>query len=149
MQLVHIDRIKKAKKQEFTDESDILASPGVEPEILIPDEAGIEVEGSDDIEKEVVTHSRFGRAHKKPVWMNDYVCSIFREKRAMPQTKTTPRKREVEKAICPLCKDDVRGQNWKEHLLKCADSRHTCDHCDKSFKKAEYLKQHVKRKHRS
>ena len=149
VQLVHIDRIKKAKKQKFTDESDILASPGVEPEILIPDEAGIEVEGSDDIEKEVVTHSRFGRAHKKPVWMNDYVCSIFREKRAMPQTKTTPRKREVEKAICPLCKDDVRGQNWKEHLLKCADSRHMCDHCDKSFKKAEYLKQHVKRKHGS
>ena len=67
----------------------------------------------------------------------------------MPQTKTTPRKREVEKAICPLCKDDVRGQNWKEHLLKCADSRHMCDHCDKSFKKAEYLKQHVKRKHGS
>ena len=65
----------------------------------------------------------------------------------MPQTKTTPRKREVEKTICPLCKDDVRGQNWKEHLLKCADSRHTCDHCDTSFKKAEYLKQHVKRKH--
>ena len=149
MQLVHIDRIKKAKKQEFTDESDVLASPGVEPEILIPDEAGIGVECSDDTEKEVMTHSRFCRAHKKPVWMNDYVSSIFREKRAMPQTKTTPRKREIEKAICPLCKDDVRGQNWKEHLLKCADSRHTCDHCGKSFKKAEYLKQHVKRKHRS
>ena len=97
MQLVHIDRIKKAKKQELTDESDILASPGVKPEILIPDEAGIEVEGGDDIEKKVVTHSRFGRAHKKPVWMNDYVCSIFREERAMPQIKTTPRKREVEK----------------------------------------------------
>ena len=67
----------------------------------------------------------------------------------MPQTKTTPTKMEVEKAICPLCKEDVRRQNWKEHLLKCADSRHTCDHCDKSFKKAEYLKQHVKRKHGS
>ena len=97
VQLVHIDRIKKAKKQEFTDESDILASPGVEPEILIPDEAGIGVECSDDTEKEVMTHSRFGRAHKKPLWMNDYVSSIFREKRAMPQTKTTPRKREKEK----------------------------------------------------
>ena len=63
LQLVHIDRIKKAKKQEFTDESDILASPGVEPEILTPDKAGIGVECSDDTEKEVMTHSRFCREH--------------------------------------------------------------------------------------
>ena len=97
VQLVYINTwlIKKAQKQEFTYESDILASPGIEPKDLIPDEAGIEVLYSEDIEKD----SRFGRTHKKPVCMNGYVSSNFREKQAMPQTKTTPGKREVEKAI--------------------------------------------------
>lgn len=65
----------------------------------------------------------------------------------MPKTKTTPCKHPVDSIICPVCKEDIRGQNFNSHIVKCADSRHKCQCCAKTFKKAEYLKQHMKRKH--
>ena len=160
-QIVHVDRLKRSKYQRLTgeaeseqmssqsvDQTEREVSPSViEEEEEVVEEAEEEEEEEDIMQNGPVSYSRFGRQRRRPVWLNDYVSCLFSNKTNMPPTKTTPRKHPVDSIICPVCRDDIRGQNFNSHIVKCAESRHKCQTCAKTFKKAEYLKQHMKRKH--
>ncbi|XP_061169022.1 uncharacterized protein LOC133178302 [Saccostrea echinata] len=63
----------------------------------------------------------------------------------MVNTKVTSRK---SKEICPVCFTEVDGKDaWTNHVLKCASSMLVCEKCHVSFKKKEYLVEHMKLKH--
>ena len=145
-QIIHVDRIRKAVKQPpFTDESDASGMPFVQEEIsLSPVEMPENTEEEID-DHEALTRSRFGRERRRPLWLDDYISSLFS---TMPPLKTTPRKRHEKGCICPICKTAVGVyQNFQEHVLRCYEQRQKCTSCGATFKKAEYLKQHIKRKH--
>ncbi|XP_053384950.1 DNA-binding protein Ikaros-like [Mercenaria mercenaria] len=62
----------------------------------------------------------------------------------MAKTKKTKRL----PVICPLCNDMVTtNEDYNHHLLMCAGKRFRCETCGVSFKKIQYLKQHIRRKH--
>ena len=160
--IIHADRLKKAKGQRLIHEADYEQFP--EDQLVEQTETDENAQSIDSQENEgsvaadetdqPVSYSRFGRQRKKPVWFHDYVCSIFsrsmsdQKKRKGPNIKITPRK-TVQSTICPVCKDDIKGQNFRQHIVDCADSRLKCQECPKTFKKKEYLKSHMKRKHQS
>ncbi|XP_045196333.1 uncharacterized protein LOC123551453 [Mercenaria mercenaria] len=62
----------------------------------------------------------------------------------MAKTKVTKRLL----IICPLCNDTVTAnENYNHHMLRCAGKRFRCETCGVSFKKEQYLRQHIRRTH--
>jgi transposase InsO family protein len=115
-QIIHVNRMRKAKSQSLMEEEDS-CSLSFNDDISISDsQADIE---TNDVTEEVVTN-RYGREIRKPKFLHDYVCSIFR----MAKTKKTERKQVVKDNQSALCRV-----------------------CGKIFKKSAYMKQHLKRIH--
>ena len=144
-QVIHIDRIKRAKTQLLSYETDQL--PDIERTTdhdLHVDPSLPEGEEASSVNEE--PYNRYGRQRRKPIWLQDYVSSLFRN---MPQTKVTPRKREVSvTTICPVCKLNLKpDEDFGEHVKSCMSSAHVCSQCGTIFKKASYLRQHERRAH--
>lgn len=147
-QVIHCDRMRKAKNQALTNEiyfdsiDDIndTNKPDRENEDITLENT--EDKSLDDDRYEIDEYESGKRTRRKPIWMTDYVCSIFRDTMAEAQkTKKIP-------CICPLCNDVVTpAEDYTNHLLRCAGQRYTCETCGVSFKKKAYLKQHTSRKH--
>lgn len=145
-QVIHIDRIKKAKSQTLTDDTEDNHLPNVN----IPSKIDLQTEvvNSPEIEEEEEediaeqgSYSKYGRQRHKPIWLQDYVSSIFREN--MPNLKITPRKRD----ICLVCKLTIQGESFGDHMAKCVEKHHQCSYCGIICSKPQHLKQHIKRKH--
>ena len=103
------------------------------------DSSDKEEEEEDNIEHE--DYSRFGRKRRKPIWLQDFVSSIF--SKTGPNLKITPRKRE----ICPICKLIIEGETFGDHVDRCVKNRHQCGICGILCAKPQALKQHIRRKH--
>ncbi|MCG8045677.1 MAG: DDE-type integrase/transposase/recombinase, partial [Candidatus Thiodiazotropha endolucinida] len=184
-QVIHVDRLKKAKEQRLVEEPEVDQISRDQP--LDQDVGGESLDVSahedsaapvDEEDEPEVSYSKYGRQRRKPVWLTDYVSSIFSKTDTMVKTKKTPRKPEgstiicpnckqniqgqnfnnhisictntsLQGKVCPVCKEEVKGQSFENHLYKCASSRPTCQVCSKTFKKTEYLKQHMKRAHKA
>ena len=99
-----------------------------------------EEEEGDNIEHD--DYSRFGRKRRKPVWLQDFVSSLFSKN--MPNLITTPRK---QRDICPVCKLTIEGESFGEHMNRCVKERHQCTICGILCSKSQHLKQHMRRKH--
>ena len=143
-QVIHIDRLKKAKPQTLANEVEDNNVPDT-----IPDVSGMQSESAsshdeeeegDNIEHD--DYSRFGRKRRKPVWLQDFVSSLFSKN--MPNLKTTPRK---QRDICPVCKLTIEGESFGEHMDRCVKERHQCTICGILCSKSQHLKQHMRRKH--
>lgn len=72
--------------------------------------------------KKVTT--RFGKKVHKPAHLNDYVLSTSRMAKTKQTTKSCPQVK------CALCKENVAVAKYQEHLLRCAQSRHSCDYVE-------------------
>ena len=90
----------------------------------IPSEIDLQTEvvNSSEIDEEDITeqgtYSRYERQRRKPIWLQDYVSSIFRKN--MPNLKIAPRKRD----ICPVCKLSIQGESFGDHMAKCVEKHH-------------------------
>ncbi|KAL4234860.1 hypothetical protein ACF0H5_006502 [Mactra antiquata] len=116
-QVIHADRIRKIKSQTLPTEGETDMIDIHDNNEFIP----ISDIPQDEQEVEVRTN-RYGREIRKPSHLTDYVCSIFR----MAKTKQTARKHPDMFTPTP---------------------RELCRVCGKTFKKKEYMKQHMKRMH--
>ena len=90
------------------------------------------IEEEEDI-AEQGSYNRCGRQRRKPIWLQDYVSSIFREN--MPNLKITPRKRN----ICPVCKQTIQGESFGDHMARCVEKHHECSYCGKWFSVSNYI----------
>lgn len=85
------------------------------------------------------------RTRRKPVSLQDYVFSIFRQ---MAKVKTTPRKHPVPTFSCAKCKEEIEDEKtFKYHVKKCVGGEIGCDVLQTTFAKQAYYKQHMQRKH--
>ena len=137
-QVIHCDRLKKAKDQILTGE-EVYQTPDIGETDKVTD-TSIDHDGEEVTPEDMV---RQRRIRKKPVWLQDYVLSAFRS--TMPQTKTTPRKNNI---ICPVCKESIqRGETFSLHIVKCTETRIECKTCGQTFKKSVYLQRHLRTQH--
>ena len=133
-QVIHCDRLKKAKQQTLSHENTDKVS---ESENQIPDpslsfsegEYQEEVESheveaeSHEVEAESHEVGTHKRVRKKPQWLQDYVLCF---RRAMPNLKTTVRKQPSETDQGP---------------------RVRCNYCGATFKRLQYMMKHMRRVH--
>ena len=140
LQVIHCDRMRKAKEQILTNEElDNTGSlPNAETELDIDITSSDKLVLDDLNSEETDCHKRLRR---KPQWMEDYILSNCRS--TMPPVKTTPRKH----AICPVCKDPVNKEDFQSHLMKCPKERVECSVCGQTFKKVAYRNKHMKVQH--
>ena len=139
-QVIHCDRIKKAKSQILSQEC-MLDVPTTET----PEQKG-DVNDSylDTNNYETDLDKLAGRRKRtKPVWMNDYVLSHCRSPSMPPKTKVTPRKPSE---VCPSCRKEIQT-NFRYHLLMCVGKEHGCEPCGKTFKSKASYTQHIRRVH--
>ena len=140
---VHIDRVRKVRKQNLPRETEAVAVS--EPEAIqvdsnkVPAEADAESEDSPNEEPFVET--RFKRVVRKPRWMRDCI-SVLSVCRDMPNTKKTPRKM----AACPNCKKDIQLEDYIKHVQQCRQTETTtvitCNVCKTPFSKLAYMRRH-------
>jgi hypothetical protein len=129
VQVVHVDRIRKAKSQILSGE--IVQENSSSPtEILMEDDSSGEQhiaigEEQGDTENTVDANvGQSGRVRKKPVWSKDYVFKI--------NTLSISRSsKSSQKAIlvCPLCRTEVNLDEFCKHVLLCTGSRLKCPKC--------------------
>lgn len=141
LQVIHIDRIRKAREQVLTGE--VLLETGTCEDVdkFHSDENIDNFYQEPSVEETKVSLSSRGREIKKPSWHKDYLFSTLRSKMA-------ERKTRVGVTVCPVCKEEVsKSMRFDEHIVKCAGQRELCSICKISFKKKEYLNRHLKIKH--
>ena len=146
-EIIHLDRIRKASDQ-------VLPGELIEHDMLDLETEAIPLEQDDlyDHESSLETEGRPRREIRKPAWLTDYICSLFRSdmagQRKGPKIKVTPRKHSVPGFICDYCKVHLGTlMAYKKHVLECLESRFWCDTCGKTFGKIKYKKQHMSRCH--
>ena len=144
-QVIHIDRIKRAKSQTLHGEADLDES--LSHETNQTNEADLQTESLDITEEEEEdnvepeTYSRYGRQRQKPIWTKDYVFSIFRS--TMANEKKTARKHQW----CNNCRKMILSELFISHQLLCARNRKACNECGATFSKMCYLIRHRKNFH--
>ena len=147
-QVIHCDRMRKSKSQILQGEEPILEDDDQDDADGRIADSGKEAAGCpcpDDPAFEV-DFSRGKRERNKPVWMKDYVLSLFRET-DMPNTKVTERKAKL---MCPKCSDTLATpEEFRFHLDMCLLKAQGCTICHKVFSTKKCLQQHVKRMHPS
>ena len=123
VQIVHVERMRRLKRQTLTGEEPIDERPLQTRDILPNDDRCIS-ESEEDTQTipETNNTNRFGRQIKKPSYLKDFVSSIFR----MAKTKVTERKVPTP-LICPLCKTSIpQRENFAKHVADCTESRFSC-----------------------
>ena len=157
IQTVHIDRVRKIRKQILLRETEALdlSDPEQAQAELVdaqpePSDAQIEqIELSENADNdEPFIETRHKRVIRKPRWMGAYlsVFSIFRE---MPNTKQTKRKQ----ATCPNCRKDVQLEKFMDHVKECRKTSTEepkiiqCDVCFRPFSKISYMRKHKTKFH--
>ena len=141
MQVIHLERIRKARDQTLVGEDT------GQYDLISKDE--MPATERNEFEEEACFQEETGRPKRnirKPAWLDDYVSSVFRSD--MPKTKVTPRKASTPGLICPVCKVRLADrEEFSEHVFHCASLRHRCETCGTTLKKLAYLRQHEKRQH--
>ena len=100
-QVIHVDRLKKAKSQVLSGESETEDSIS-ESEGAGTSESNLTLDNSPvDKEEDQIGPGRFGRKRMKPVWSKDYVFSISRLSTDMADMNTKVAKRK--RTVCPVC----------------------------------------------
>ena len=153
LQIIHTERMHKVKSQTLRGEDDLTpASEAVVDEEAVIDQLPDDESGEPDQEQEARYTTR-GRKIRRPDWLKEYACSIFRCD-SMVNTKTTPRKQPMTepKLICPVCKLSLPlNQSFEEHVVACASDKvgklSQCSICKVTFIKDEYRRRHMKREH--
>ena len=143
-QVIHIDRLKKAKPQTLINEPEDNDITDTMPDVTVLQTESVSTPNIVEQEEEIAeqeNYSRFGRQRRKPIWLQDFVSSIFSKE--MPNLKTTPRKRD----ICPVCKLTIEGESFGDHMDRCVKERHQCVFCGILCSKPQNLRQHIRRKH--
>ena len=139
IQVVHSDRLRRAKSQVLTGEDT--------GEVSVQDRSRNELMDTenDDPEHEIDI-GKEKRVRRKPDWMKDYILSISRHN--MAKTKNTPRKQNNPGFICGSCKDTFSNRNdFKYHILTCMIKEFGCEICKKTFNKQFFYDLHMKKKH--
>ncbi|KAK3588186.1 hypothetical protein CHS0354_012247 [Potamilus streckersoni] len=73
-----------------------------------------------------------------------------RTKRRRSQNSNMPKLEPDEKPICQICgKEFIRPLTLQRHLLLHYGEEYDCPYCDRFFRRKDYLKEHVKRRHKN
>ena len=149
-QVIHCDRIRKAKKQTLAWEESTGNNEANTPEEnserdveddRIWTESDIPII-NDSAEYEI-DFGRGKRLRNRPNWMKDYILSIFR--RAMAKTKKTPRKQPHKCDACGKLFETKKASKY--HMLTEHVGEIGCSVCLKSFSKKFYFDKHMEKFH--